>query len=264
MKHYLVELYKHPKIDDPAEKAPAIHKHFTRYSRGKFDGPVVKIKQTASKISLWASYEYEDLALKFALHCLPAEEIQIKGTIISGIDFSPLVSKLGMDAVWNPTKSTGKTKNYTTKLKTFVSVETKKIVEFIEKGEPYLYFLFTIENTEFDVKLRTKTKPPRPSNKNPEKSSAANKLKFCTLKVPNTPENLEWILDGAFADFKDEIPEDWSSLTVENTYEIKDLEFPKKKMSSRMFRLQTVRIGEINRILDLDGTTITKNFEFKA
>lgn len=264
MKHYLVELFKNPEIDEPAENAPAIHKHFTRYSRGEFDGPVVKIRRTKAKITVSCSYEYEDFALKLALNNLPIEELQVKGNIISGVDFTKLVDRLELDKVWYPKKNTGKTQNFITKIAAPVPIEKGKFLELIEKGEPYMYFLFNITDADNDVTLKCKAKPPRPSNKSPEKSSPQNKVKFCSLKIANTPENVEWIKEGAFIDFEDEIPDNWKSILIENSYTIEDLEFPKKKMSSRKFRLQTVRIGKINRILDVDGENLTQSFKFKA
>jgi len=58
MLHYLAKLFETPEIDDPVKNARDIHKHFTRYSRGQFDGPAIKIKQYSSKLTITCSYEY--------------------------------------------------------------------------------------------------------------------------------------------------------------------------------------------------------------
>jgi len=65
--HYLAKLIANPNPNDPIKDAPDVHKHFTRYSKGPFEGPVFKISRTKSKITLRASHEYEDLLLRFAL-----------------------------------------------------------------------------------------------------------------------------------------------------------------------------------------------------
>ncbi len=264
MKHYLVELIQNPKIDEPAEAAPAIHKHFTRFSRGIFDGPIIKMRRTSNKITVWCSYEYEDLALKLALKSIKSDTVTVKGSVISGVNFSSLCDKLGLEKAWYPTKNTGKTQNFTTKLTSAVTIAKKTLEELIDKGERSLYFLLNITTTDPEIKLTTKAKPPRPSNKGPDKVSPATKVKFCSVKLPNTPENIAWIMDAAFADFKDEIPDKWKSILLENSYNIVDLEFPKKKMSSRNIRLQTVRSGTLNRVLEVDSQTHTNSIEFRA
>lgn len=262
--HYLTELYKNPKLKDPVANAPEVHKHFTRYSKGEFDAPVIKIRLTANKINFSCSYEYEDIALKLALKNITSDLVTVKGSITSGVDFTSLIMKLGFSKEWLPAKSTGKTQNYVSKITTPVDIEKAKLEELFEKGIVHMSFLFDIDDTE--VKLKTKIKPPRPSSKSPEKSPVGKKLKFCSLKIGNTPENIAWLIDEAFPDFKDEIPEKFKSILLENSYEITDLEFPPrdKKISSRQFRLNTLRIGKMKRILTVDEEIISKSFEFRT
>ena len=66
MIHYLMKIVETPEIDDPPTNAPFVHKHFTRYSKGLFDGPVVKISQTKGKLTIGCSFEYEDELFKIA------------------------------------------------------------------------------------------------------------------------------------------------------------------------------------------------------
>ena len=266
MSHYLIKIVENPKPKDPVKDAPDVHKHFTRYSKGLFDGPVFKVSQTKAKISMWASHEYEDVCAKIALDLCSDEEIMVKGNIIGAVDFTPLMEKLGFSKTWYPAKSKGKSVNYSAINKTAVPAQRELFVKLAEKGAPYVYTLISFASKDKTVDLKIKMKPPRPSSKNPEDSAAGSKLKFCTLKIPNTPENLQTIIDAVLKDFEDEIPSKWKSITISNTYEIIDLEFPskEKKLSSRLFRLHTVRVGKLNRIAEIDKNPSTNSVEFKA
>jgi len=68
MEHYLTKILDNPMIENPVKAAPDVHKHFTRYSKGQFSGPAVKISQTKEKITIWCSHEYEDAVLRIALN----------------------------------------------------------------------------------------------------------------------------------------------------------------------------------------------------
>ena len=100
--HYLMKLILAPHLADPVKEAPDVHKHFTRYSKGSFDGPVIKVSKTKAKISVWASHEYEDLLLRFALKNCQDEKVKVTGNIIGGINFAPLLKKLDFPESWNP------------------------------------------------------------------------------------------------------------------------------------------------------------------
>ncbi|WP_457558701.1 hypothetical protein [Candidatus Harpocratesius sp.] len=263
--HFLMKLVNNPNVDDPVKNAPDVHKHFTRYSKGMFEGPVIKISQTKAKISLWASHEYEDLLLRFALKGCTDDEISVTGNIIGGIDFAPLLDKLGFPKEWHPVKSKGQTKNYTTEIKTAKSIERKKLMELALKGTPYVYILLSFTSSDKSVVLKIKKKPPRPSSKNPEDSSATNKLKFASLKLPNTQSMLNDLLDEIAGDFRDEIPSHWKSIIMQNSYEINELEIPKdKKLNSRLIRLHTLRKGVLNRIIEIDKEILKNEVNFKA
>jgi len=56
MNHFIMDIIEHPKIADPARSAPAVHKHFTRYSKGVFDGPIAKIAQSKTGLTLSIQY----------------------------------------------------------------------------------------------------------------------------------------------------------------------------------------------------------------
>ncbi|MHA1744349.1 MAG: hypothetical protein ACTSWW_00025 [Promethearchaeota archaeon] len=258
MTHYLTKLLDTPNLNNPAKDAPDIHKHFTRYSKGRFDGPVIKFSRTKAKISVWCSYEYEDVALRLALDKYPGDEgedILVTGSIISGTNFSPLVDKVGLDSHWNPVKSKTKTVNYTAVNKGATTVPKNQVIELAQLGVKWVSVLFSFTSPDKSVTLKTKIKPPRPSNKNPEDASAGAKLKFCVLKIPNTEETGQWLLNEVAQDFKDEIPSDWKSIIISNSYHITETQLPPDadKLSSRAKRLKTLRKGVLNRVCTINN-----------
>ena len=259
MTHFLTKIIENPTLVNPKD-APDVHRHFTRYSKGQFDGPVIKISTTKTKISVWTSYEYEDVAHKLALDKYPgdpSEEIIIKGSIIGSTNFAPLIEKIGLSSQWNPVKSKGQSVNYSAVNKTDVPVPKDLATQLVNQAANWVSVLFSFTAPDKTVSLKTKIKPPRPSNKNPEDAAQGAKLKFCVLKMPKTAETLEWLINEVASDFKDEIPQEWKSLIVANSYTIEDLVFPSKdqKLSSRAFRLNTLRKGTLNRTCTINNST---------
>jgi len=266
MKHYLMKIIENPELADPVKNAPDVHKHFTRYSKGVFDGPIFKVSQTKSKISIWCSYEYEDVATRLALENLPEDIVSVKGSVMSASDFTKLMEKIGFDSSWKPIKSKGKSVNYSIVHKTAKEVSKEQLIALSSKAVPYLYSFLSFSSEDKSTILAIKTKPPRPSNKNPDEAAIGNKIKFCTLKLANSPEIAEKIIDAIAIDFKDEIPKNWKSIIIQNNYEITDLILPEKdpKMSSRVFRLKTLRKGKLNRIAEINKETFTNTVNFTA
>ncbi len=264
MKHYLTKILDNPIIEDPVKGAPDVHKHFTRYSKGQFSGPVVKFSQTKDKITIWCSHEYEDAVLRIAIDLIPDDILNVTGAILGGMDFTPLIKDIGLGKDFYPLKSKGKTVNYTAALKTQVSVEKKLLQILSARGTPYIYSLLSFTSEDQKISLKIKKKPPRPNSKNPEDSGLGGKLKFCILKIPKTPETLKTIIDTFAKDFVDEIPIKWKSITIQNTYEISSLIFPEKRegLSSRKYRLNTLREGTLKRVATIDSTDYNNYIKF--
>ncbi len=264
MKHFLLKILENPTPKDPAHSCPDVHKHFTRYSRGVFDGPVAKLSQSAGKITLLCSYEYEDEALRITTELLHDSEPSVMGTIISGEDFSPLLQKLGIAEDFYPSKSTGQTANYSTVLKSPTPISLTGLQKLAIEGTNQVYFLLSLISADKSIELKIKPKPPRPSSKNPEESTIDAKIKFCSLKIPNSRENNKRVLQGFVSDFLDEIPDQWKSITVQNSYEIKDLVLPDKNTvkDSRDIRLLTLRKGVLHREIEINKSIYKKDIEF--
>ena len=266
MEHYLTKILENPMIDDPVKGAPDVHKHFTRYSKGQFGGPVVKFSQTSEKITIWCSHEYEDAVFRIAVDSIPDEKLNVTGAILGAMDFTPLIQKIGLGKEFHPVKSKGKTVNYTATIKTPVSVDKELIKTLSVRGTPYVYSLLSFTSADQKMSLKIKKKAPRPDSKNPNDSSLGSKLKFCILKMRKTPEVLKTIIDTFAKDFADEIPTKWKSITIQNTYEISSLIFPEKKegLSSRKYRLNTLREGKLKRIASIDSTDYKNSVKFRV
>jgi hypothetical protein len=263
MQHFIRKLIDTPIIEAPAKTAPDVHRHFTRYSKGQFDGPVIKISQTKGKLTIGGSYEYEDEILRIAVNFLSDEEIDVSGAIIAGEDYSAIIKKIGLGSDWLPEKSKGQTTNYNTVIKgdTIKKAQLKQIVEDLS---PFAYCLLSFTSANKEIVLSTKKKPPRPSNKNPDESSEENRVKFCSLKMNNSPDILKFVLDGSAKDFLDEIPKTWKTMVISSSYDITDLILPKDEKDSRLLRINTVRKGTINRVMEVDGKTQKIKLQFAA
>jgi hypothetical protein len=264
MTHFLTYIIDNPVIKEPAKTAPAVHKHFTRYSKGVFDGPIAKISQAKGGLSIGASFEYEDELFAIATQFLSDKEVVVKGKIIGSDNFKPYMEKLGLGSNWFPAKSKGETQNYN------VEVEDEKVnVEALRnmaKDLPAIaYGLLNFASTDGSITLTMKKTPPRPNSKNPEESSKDAQLKFSVLKLPNTPEIFARVIAGLAKDFKDEIPSKFKSIIINNSYEITDLVLPTdKSIPSRDFRIHTVRKGILNRSCEIDGKSIVRKVNFVA
>ena len=100
MKHYLTKLIEKPIYEDPVNEVPDVHKHFTRYSRGHFNGPAIKIAKTKATITLSGSYEYEDEITRIALEHMDDDPISVTGVVMGAINFTKLMEKLNFDPIW--------------------------------------------------------------------------------------------------------------------------------------------------------------------
>ncbi|MFW9826248.1 MAG: hypothetical protein ACFFEY_01360 [Candidatus Thorarchaeota archaeon] len=255
--HFLRYLVEKPDLENPAQNFKYIHRHFYRYSRGDFIGPALKVSQTKSKFTLKGSHEYEDLILELIAQGItnPDQIFEIKGRLISGSNISDIISKLGFN--WDLKESTGKTKNFKADIINAVDKETllKSIASFRENS----YFLLSF-NLNPACKVSTKKNIPQPSKKKVEDDDVNKRIQFCTGYINNTEKNLKNILENAFFDFKSNIPKDWKSLTIFNSYKITDIEVPKNVKNSRELRIMAVRKGKLIRTLDIDGEIIENQY----
>ncbi|MFW9822298.1 MAG: hypothetical protein ACFFE4_05160 [Candidatus Thorarchaeota archaeon] len=257
--HFLKKLTESPVLDNPAEEHIDIHRHFYRYSKGEFIGPAIKISKTNTRISLKGSHEYEDLIIEVVANTISEDQIEIKGTLISGSDISESITNLGFD--WNLKKSASKTKNY--KANILSVTDRKTLLESIKVFRNTSYYLISF-NLNPTCKVTTKKNIPQPSQKKVEEDEIAKRISFCTGIISNNEKNISMVKDLALPDFASEIPEKWKTITINNNYKITDIDLPDHVDDWGLKRILAVRKGRIFRSVDIDGELIEKQYSFSA
>lgn len=263
--HFITELIDNPEPDDPVKEFPHVHRHFMRYSKGFFNGPAIKARITKSTISFSSSFEYEDLLLDIAIKTLEMlgidDDFIVSGNIIASGDFTSYLQEIGLD--WKSVKSKGQTTNFKCVLKPAekrtINVTTLK--KIVDKLTRISYVLFSFKaGSSGEVTMKTAKNPPRPkqskkSSDSDEADDISARLKFCSLKVPNKPEILDYFISLAAKDFKEDLPSPIKSMIITNNYEITDLILPdrNKVKSSALIRKLTLRKGVMIRSCDVNS-----------
>lgn len=247
--HFLKVLIDNPKLENPSENYPEIHRHFTRYSKGEFTGPAIKVRFTAKKINIYGSFEYEDFIQEFVTSLMPDGDIQVSSVIFAARDLKDEFYELGLN--WKLIKSTGKTKNYKG---TFDDIlERKRLKEIIKALNKKCYYFSNFILEGYSVKC--KKKPPQPSKKKPTDDEIAKITKFCVGSVSNNKKNKDYLLERLVPDFLNKFPEKSKSFTLINEYKITNIILPKNIKNSILMRLKAIREGKLNRTIRFDNDT---------
>lgn len=255
--HFLKKIAENPTLEDPAKEHMDVHRHFYRYSRGEFIGPAIKLRQTSTKFTLKGSLEYEDLVQELVLRSISADQLDIDGTLITGKDISERLNELNL--TWDLKESTGKTKNYKASFET--TIDKKKLMNLIEEFRENCYFLLNFQLDKW-IRVDTKSRLPKPSKKKPIDDDVNKRVQFCKGYMEPTEENNQMIQDEILFDFKEEIPNDWSKITLTNNYNISEIAIPRGIKDSRKLRILAVRKGKLIRTVDIDGEIIEKQYSF--
>ncbi|MFW9895561.1 MAG: hypothetical protein ACFFD7_07145 [Candidatus Thorarchaeota archaeon] len=257
--HFIKKLTESPVLENPAKEHIDVHRHFYRYSKGEFIGPALKISKTQNRINLKGSHEYEDLIIEAVANTITEDEIEIKGSLISGSDITPVITNLGFD--WNLKKSTGKAENY--KADILIITDRKTLLESIKVFRKTSYYLISF-NLNPTCKVTTKKNIPQPSRKKIEEDDLAKRIGFCTGILSNNEKNLSMVKNMALPDFKSEIPEKWKAIIVYNNYKITDIDLPDNIDDWGLKRILAVRKGRLFRSIDVDGEIIEKQYSFSV
>ena len=257
--YFLKKLTDSPILEDPAQQHLDVHRHFYRYSKGEFIGPALKLTRSNARITLKGSHEYEDLILEVTANTISEDEVDIKGTLISGSDISDLIINLGFD--WNLKKSTGKTKNY----KANILSKTNKgtLLESIEVFRKTSYYLISL-NLNPTCKVTTKKNIPQPSQKKVEEDDISKRIGFCTGIITNTEKNLSMVKKLSLYDFLSEIPEIWKSIIIKNNYKITEIILPDHIDNWGLKRILAIRKGKLFRSINIDGEVLEKQYSFSV
>jgi len=259
MRHFLTELISNPNLEDPCTKM-GMHRHFARYSRGRFSGPTCKITIGPSKIAIAATFEYEDILTYLAAKFFPEPVLNITGTIVSANDINDDLKKIGVNIRLE--ESTGQTRNFKAKVEEEISKENLiKLVELVAENG-YILLSFK-QKDKGGISVTTKKNPPRPNPKSGEEESIEAALQFCKANFPNKKEILEAISMELLSDFKEQIPPKCKKIVIENRYEFSELIIP-KNLPSELIRLKTIRVGKLIRRFEVDEETFEKQYSIRA
>ncbi|MHA2391034.1 MAG: hypothetical protein ACXAEX_03620, partial [Promethearchaeota archaeon] len=190
---------------------------------------------------------------------IPDEEVEIKGTLISGSDISDIIADLGFD--WNLKKSTGKTKNFKTNILSKTNKE--KLLESIEAFRRTSYFLISF-NLNPMCRVTTKKNIPQPSKKKVDEDNVDKRIQFCSGVINNNESNLNLVLELVLPDFKTELNRKWKSIILKNNYKITDIILPEDVDNWGLKRILAIRKGRVFRSIEIDGEFIEKQYSFVA
>lgn len=257
--HFLKQIIENPSFEEPAKEHMDVHKHFYRYSRGKFSGPAMKMKKYSTKITMKGSFEYEDAVQEIVTKTVPKNDINVEGIVITGRDISDTLKKLGLN--WELEEKSGKSKGYETEFSDTLSKD--KVLQIIEELREHCYVMLNYKVNKY-CQVKTDEKLPKPSKKNPIEDDIDKRVSFCRGYVETNQSNIELVYDYILSDFKSEMPNDWTDIILTNTYDIDEIEIPKDVKNSRMMRIMAIRKGKLIRTLKCDDKTFTREYSFSV
>lgn len=207
------------------------HKQFIRFGKGDYQKKAVYNIKAGKEITFSSTYELANDILEFISSI--AQKIKVDGIILSK-EKSSFFAQIGIE------KEKARLFEYTVS-KELSSDQIKKIA---------VGSYFALLDCEFDGgKLKVKKKLPKPG-KGPE---AKVNDKFCVLIL-----DLKF-LEKIKQEFLFDVRETFKKIKIEHTYHIKEIKIPdslKKEKNPEKIRCGALRIGEVERIIDLDGNII--------
>lgn len=229
----------------------SVHRAFLRYGKGDYDGPAAEITIVKSgKIKIKSNHLYQDLIAAVFVTNVPVDTISISGILLGYTPLDEALAALGIEA--DPFKKKPRTQLFQSKIAGVYPVN--QIVSLYDDiGENAL--IFCNLSTDKAWTHKSKTKIPSAQKEPP----IEEQLKFSTTNVPAGTDFVQNLLQELTPDFLDDIPANFSTLRIENTYEIQDLIFPpnRDQLTSKEIRVLTQRSGILHRTLIVDGKEFT-------
>jgi len=267
--HFIRELIENNQNSDPLKNLPHIHRHFTRYSKGTFNGPAISIKISNSYINLNSSFEYEDFLAWLVANSLSDNNSTfiITGSIISSENFTDKLNSLGLN--WNITESSNQVKNYKCILtpRDNIKITKNELLNLIETLNKCCYLLLSFKaGDKNQYSLKTAKNPPRPKTNgdNLNEDDFSKELKFSIAKIPNLPKSLDIIINEILPDFKQKLPKSLKTIEIYNIYEIKNIILPETRIkNSYLIRLMALREGVLIRKAIINNIEYQNKFNFK-
>ncbi len=217
-----------------------VHKQFIRFGKGYYQNKAVINVKVGKDILVSTTYELANDLTAF-ISCLD-KKIKVNGIVLTK-EKSSILSSFGQE------KEKARLFEYTI-IKEISSEDLKKIVK-----ESYFTFLdCNFNGGEFKIK-KTLPKPGKGSN-------AKVNDKFCVLKL-----DLKFINEVKKEFLFDIDEKSFKKISIEHRYNISEIKMPenlKKEKDPEKIRLNALRIGKIERIINIDGKEIKKECELKV
>lgn len=241
--HYITKILL-GKTDD------LVHKEFTKYGKGEFDGPLIKGK-IGKIVRLSSSFGYEGFIGELFSKHLPDDVYIVSGKIFTRTDLSDFLSK------YNIPKMTKKDLLFTTTLNKLqlTNQQIKELYSTISEGN-YLFLSYSPTNKANKTTLSTKKSFPKP------KGEGDIKPDFCKGKIESNVQLLNDLMQELIPDFLDDVKE-LKDFTLSNKILITKLELP-EGFKGKNPRLAALRIGKLIRTLTIDNKKIVKELNFKV
>ncbi|MFW9830402.1 MAG: hypothetical protein ACFFD8_01300, partial [Candidatus Thorarchaeota archaeon] len=217
----------------------------------EYEGPTAEITITrAGKVKVRSTWLYQDLVAAVFLDLIPDDNFTLSGIVLAYEPLDETLTEVGIKA--EPFKKKPRTQLFQSKISGTYSKQQGQIL-YDEIGENA--YIFCNLTTKSGWNHKSKSKIPSAQKEPP----IAEQLKYSSTQVPAGTEFVAELIRALVPDFHDDIPENFSTLRIENTYEIQELVFPpnKDQLTSKEIRLNTKRQGILHRKLTIDEKEYT-------
>jgi len=229
--HYIKDIFEKKKTEHA-------HNKFIRYSKGEFQGPILKVRFQKEAIKLNSSFHFVDELLMLAAKKLGNNIVHIKGTLLWNRDLVEDLMKLGIKYS-KVSKSRGIFK-YT----------LENDVKFKDFVDAFSNFHLLINMKTDDMSIVMKNSFPKP---NKEFSGD-----FCKVTFPKSLEN------EIKKEFLFDVKEKCKEVKVKHDIIITEIDIPKIDNFEEARKLAK-RVGTIKRVVSIDkGEEKISQTEFKV
>jgi hypothetical protein len=234
---FIKELFEGKK---PAE----LHEEFLKFGKGEFKNKyLIEAKKQKDKYTIKTSNEFTNSLVKKCLEHIH-EKINVSGIIVSTFDL-----RQGMGGfVFNPEEEIKQFMGIK-QLKVDGEIEPSKILEVMKKFPRAFYALsFSTENIELKIK------PKAPKSAKPSTSEKGPSADFCSLKTANHELIKDLLFDAP----------SFNELKISHIIKVEDIRYPRDEKDPIKIRENSIRIGKITRILEIDGVKSEKEASFEG
>ncbi len=247
--HFITKIVKGQYGDE------SIHRHFVKFGKGEFDGPIISISIKKKNVTMACTFGYEDLLLDAFTTFMQDAEYKVTGVILTHKDQSDFLSRFNIPNM--------RYKAPLFKVKVNTQLTSNQIKELVSQLLYKDYLLLTIKSVDKTVKDNFKCKTTFPKPKEQEEG-ALPKIDFAKTVIQNSPDAITWIREHVVPDVEEGI--EFKKIIVQNKIIVNEIKLPpdKDKYSAAELRKKAIRVGKIIRKITLDQKEIEKEYTFEA